>query len=450
MAAACLWQEAECRRHGDPAAAKPAAPGLAAFPAFTPRLFPDTAVEVKYFRETLSPADIDGDGDLDFFSGQGRGGKEFWFENRGQGSWASHLVSDSNDADVGAAVADVNGDGYPDRIAGGFVHLHPGPGNPGPFVTLRTGAPAYTHDLLVGDIDKDGRPDFVMIDYPGIKWYRNPGPPFSDWPATDVSGQDSINQHGGLALGDFDGDGDLDISRIDRWFENRDGGRTWVQRFGPEFGSYDPRFWGLSARAVAEDIDGDGDIDLAQAECDVENGRVAWFENRYLGDVWIPHLIKDSVDGQDFHSLVLADFDGDGDKDFFSGGGANSLGAKHWYIWENLDGKGGAFREHVIWKDAAHGGHESVAFDVDGDGDLDIVSKEFGGYHLWLENRLIDGAPGRVTGPGRPAWRLESRAWWGGRGPVRLHPPGKAAEARDGLGRSLGGRLPGPSGGSAR
>lgn len=421
------------------AAAKPAYPGRADFPAFAPHSLQDSSEELGWFRETLSLADVDGDGDLDFFSGQGRGAKEYWFENRGQKKWLHHLVSDSNDADVGAAVADVDGDGDLDRLAGGFLYLHPGPGKTTPFVTLRTGAPAYTHDLLVGDIDKDGRTDFVTIDFPGIQWYRNPGAPYTDWPMTQVSGPDSISQHGGLALGDFDGDGDLDISRVDCWFENQDGGKTWRRRFGPDFGVSDSRAsWGLSARTVAEDIDGDGDVDLAQAESDVKNGRVAWFENRYLGDVWIPHLVKDSVDGQDFHSLILADFDGDGDKDFFSCGSGGSVGAKHWYVWENLDGRGWTFQEHVIWKDAARSGHESVAFDMDGDGDLDILSKEMAGNHVWLENLRINGGPGGISQPRRPAVKRHPRARWNGLGPVLLQPSGDPSNLRDGLGRSHG------------
>jgi hypothetical protein len=307
---------------------------------------------------------------------------------------------------------------------------------PGPFVPVRTGAFDYTHDLLAGDIDKDGRPDFVTLDKLGLSLYRNPGPPYKDWAVTLIS-DSTTGLHGGLALGDFDRDGDLDVSRVNCWFENRDGGRTWVPRFGPDFGQPAERFWGLSARVVVEDIDGDGDLDLAQAECDVDNGRVAWFENRYYGDVWIPHLVKDSVDGQDFHSLVLADFDGDGDKDFFSCGSSLSRGAKQWYVWENLDGQGWEFREHVIWKDAARGGHESVAFDVDGDGDPDILSKEFTGYHTWLENLGVPGGPGKVAGSARPAWRLETRAWWSGRGKVGFLPPGALSRPRDGLGRSF-------------
>ena len=45
-----------------------------------------------------------------------------------------------------------------------------------------------------------------------------------------------------------------------------------------------------------------------------------------------------------------------------------------WFIWENTDGKGSAFVERVIL-DAKLGGHEAVAADVDGDGDIDLCAK---------------------------------------------------------------------------
>ncbi len=45
-----------------------------------------------------------------------------------------------------------------------------------------------------------------------------------------------------------------------------------------------------------------------------------------------------------------------------------------YYIWENVDGKGLEWREHVIL-DANLGGHAAVVGDVTGNGLPDIVSK---------------------------------------------------------------------------
>jgi hypothetical protein len=92
--------------------------------------------------------------------------------------------------------------------------------------------------------------------------------------------------------------------------------------------------------------------------------------------------------GQDYHSLAVADFDNDGDLDVFSGGGPLTKSPPHkWFIWENLDGKGRKWKEHLILSGKRC--HEAKAADVDGDGDIDICSKPWNGNeHVYLRNML--------------------------------------------------------------
>jgi len=152
----------------------------------------------------------------------------------------------------------------------------------------------------------------------------------------------------------------------------------------------------LAVRTWVLDLDGDGDNDFIQAEADNPDARVAWFENDGKGN-WTRHIIKDKGDGQDFHSLVVADFDRDGDMDVFSGSGPLAKsGKQNCYFWENTSGPGGRpthrqWIEHFLIQRPCH---EAVGGDVDGDGDIDICTKPWstGDEHLYIRNMLVENA----------------------------------------------------------
>jgi len=370
--------------------------------------------------ETLSAADIDKDGDLDFYSGRFRAAD--WHENLGGGGWLRHTFSDSTDTDVGAAAMDVDGDGWTDRVSGSFWHRNPGASG-GPFRTFRYGNLYFVHDLSVGDIDGDGRTDVVSMGPREIFWLRNPEDPVrvgelgGSWERdTIVHGEEYASQHGGLSVGDIDGDGDPDVARLDCWFENPGpGGGAWTRHDGPEFGREGP--WGMTGRALVIDMDGDGANDLLQAECDLRNGRVAWFRNRGgKGLDWEMNLIKDSTDGQDFHSLLVADFDGDGDGDVSSVGNANGAGTPKAYVWERLGASGKAWKEHVINEGLF--GHDAAAADFDGDGVPDLVVANRG-------SNTVSLLMGRSSSRRRPAPSGGTRCWTPG-----WRPPGRARRRR--------------------
>lgn len=135
--------------------------------------------------------------------------------------------------------------------------------------------------------------------------------------------------------------------------------------------------------AYTVDIDGDGDKDIVTS-CRSGDFNVGWLENLDgKGNFGPPHTIVNNLFGQSY-SVYAADLDGDGDVDILTT--AYSLDRVIWY--ENLDGLGNFSSQNVI-SGNADGAFSVIAADLDGDGDNDIISaSEFSGL-AWHEN--IDG-----------------------------------------------------------
>jgi len=135
------------------------------------------------------------------------------------------------------------------------------------------------------------------------------------------------------------------------------------------------------------DIDGDGDSDLLiGAEAQDE---VAWHENvAGDGSTWTKRVISSSANG--VLSVHAADLDGDGDMDVLS---ASPLDDKvAWY--ENTAGDGSTWFERVV-PTIESGARSACTADVDGDGDLDVVASFGSGFGTgraaWHENVSGDG-----------------------------------------------------------
>lgn len=317
-------------------------------------------------------ADIDKDGDLDFVTGRANGDIT-WFAYEAPDRWKRHLLGRKSPSDVGGRVLDVDRDGTLDFVAGGAWYKHA----PGPFTRhVFDGKLRAVHDVVVADLDGDGRPDVLtMSDKNNLRWYGIPDDPATPWARHDIG----PSVHAGIAVGDIDRDGDLDVVRSNVWFENADGkGLAWKEHANIPFGVLKDPYPGAT-RAAVLDIDRDGDADVVMTTNEIRNPQIAWLENADgKGGAWRRHDLEagDGAARGAYHSLAVADFDGDGDPDVFTCEMERIRGDRQprWFIWENVDGKGARFVERVIL-DAGLGGHEAVAADVDGDGDLDLCSK---------------------------------------------------------------------------
>jgi len=321
-------------------------------------------------------ADLDRDGRPDFITGRSRG-EIRWYRMESPDRWGWHKLGDNSPSDVGGAALDVDGDGWGDFVAGGGWYRNTGKPRTGPFERIIFDKDLRgVHDVVAADVDGDGRPDVLtMSDQNNLRWYRIPADPRQPWERHDIG----PGVHAGIGVGDVNGDGRLDVVRSNLWFENADGkGTRWTMHENIPFAN-PQKPYPLATHCAVVDINGDGHKDLVMTENEIKGGRIAWLENLDgKGGAWKRHDLPagDKAVRGAYHSLIVADFDNDGDLDIFSCEMEGIPGDQppRWFLWENLDGKGQKFVEHVVL-DAGLGGHAAVAADFNGDGCLDIVSK---------------------------------------------------------------------------
>ncbi|HEX7862324.1 MAG TPA: VCBS repeat-containing protein [Verrucomicrobiae bacterium] len=333
--------------------------------------------------------DVDRDGDLDWVAGNASyaGGEIHWWEFQSADKWVRHPIGKGN-TDVGGAAFDVNGDGWVDFVAGSVLLLNSREPKTKAFQAFEIGT-IHSHDTEFADVNGDGRMDLIAnTDKTGLFWYEIPANPTNKWIEQKIASATEHKVHGGVsprAVADLDSDGDHDVVTAEGWYENVGKAREWKFRKQESFLGESHQF-GVSVRSWVCDMDRDKDIDVVQAENDNPDGRIAWFENDGKGK-FKRHPIRDEGRGEDFHSLAVADFDGDGDLDVYSGAGPISASKKFaCYIWENTRS---SWIEHQI---ADKHCHEAEAADVDGDGDIDICSKPWSGTdeHFFLRNMMME------------------------------------------------------------
>jgi len=366
----------------------------------------DTDLPEGYYGQTVL-ADLDNDGRLEFILGRWNG-EIFRYKCHAPDRWSRHLLGTDSPSSVGGVALDVDGDGWLDYVAGGAWYRNSrDPEKPFDRIVFDPDQ-KDVHDLVAADIDGDGRPEILTMSDPNaLRWYKIPDDPTRLWTGHEISPP----VHTGLSVGDIDGDGDLDLVRTNVWFENVAGDASrWVEHpigpcTPPPPDMQEP--WAFDAtHSVVCDMNGDGRNDIVFCDAEIHGGKIWWMENLDgRGREWRRHEVPngDSRRRGAYHTLHVGDLDGDGDFDIFACEmeHIHGEGPPRWYIWENVDGKGGEWHEHVIL-DANLGGHEAVVGDVNGNGLPDIMGKPWhqhpgnavGGkmFVVFLENISQPGA----------------------------------------------------------
>ena len=340
---------------------------------------------------SVAVADVDLDGDLDVLTGN-RGQTNKLYLNAISSdsqtltntSTAGTNLGLATDRDKMAAVGDVDNDGDLDLLMvnnNDFTRLYLNDGSVG-FTSTSAGTAIgttgnSTASLVLGDIDNDGDLDFITGNSPGVNTlYLNNGGGFDNGTAV---GSESDQTHS-LVLGDVDSDGDLDLITGNLGANNRlylNNGSGGFASSGTSIGSETDR----TETIILTDIDNDGDLDLVAGSYILGSNRL------YLNDGsgGFPNgstagtLVGESGN-QYALDIVSGDVDRDGDNDLIVGysNRSNKL---------YLNNGSGTFPSSGTVIGSETGGSHIALGDMDSDGDLDLVVGDTGSTtKIYLNN----------------------------------------------------------------
>jgi hypothetical protein len=284
--------------------------------------FNDGAGTLSKRAQTLTSADsidvaigdVDQDGDLDLFFAGGAASPSaarLW-KNQGDGTFTSTGAAIGSGPGTGVALGDLDGDGDLDAAISYYggtparIFLNDGYGA---FTGSQSLAVPNGYEIALGDLDGDGDLDLFVTGWApggcraflnnGLAQFTSTGQTFGAYSATEA------------VLGDVDGDGDLDVFMANGNFDAPQPNTVWINDGTGGFTDSGQRLGLAPSEGVAlGDLDGDGDLDAFVANSRSTRNEV------WLNDAAGSFVALDQPSAaQDSFGVSLGDLDGDGDLD---------------------------------------------------------------------------------------------------------------------------------------
>lgn len=290
------------------------------------------------FTECASVLDIDGDGRLDIAAGRNYylAPKFTRFSDYRDGAETNGPDVDDNYE----GTMDVNNDGRPDVLSSGWmrrqgIYWYENPGKAGVKWTSHAlheadGLEGMVIGNLAGRSGKD-----VLVNYfarkpgRGLIWFEHIDQ--APWFKEHKLGPENLGVSHGSGIGDINGDGRNDVVTTSGWFEapQRPAEEPWTWHADYQFSAYgQERPGGAGLPILITDANGDGRNDIIIGS---DHGYgLAWLEQKMDGGkrTFVKHWIE--TDYPTFHTMALADLDGDGKPEIIACGRATGNVRIYW------------------------------------------------------------------------------------------------------------------------
>ncbi len=293
----------------------------------------------------------------------------------------------------GLDAGDMDGDGDLDLVSGQYVYRNPGGDLTGPW--QRTDLGGNIDGMLTLDVDGDAHPDVIATALPDVFWCEAKDETLDHWERIRIGTVPKTGHVNGQGYGkaDLDGNGEPEVLLSAA-------GGIYAARIPENPAETSWSFLHVVARGTDEgfavaDMDGDGDLDLIGGDGppgDEHPTIVAWWENpgRWQGD-WARHEIGHTIHAVD--RVAAADFNGDGRPDIAISE-ERSPGKEPdghlWWFEATASGPTAPFTRHLLIQQYSMNNLD--AGDLDNDGAVDLVTCEHKGPYLRLQWWRNDGS----------------------------------------------------------